>query len=140
MFDPATFASTQITEAFEEDYTPLEDGEYSATIDSCEADVVGESQRAVLKVKFKISKPGSDADGVTVNDTIWLDVNDQGALESGKNKNIQLGRFLAAVNLNGKPWGVEKLMGLSCIIRTQQEEDRRDPTKVWPRVKGYARG
>ena len=109
-FDPELFQNTTQEAEFSTEEIPVPEGEYNAAIASVKPRQGGDS--VMLDLFWKIDSPGiEDADGRMSKQTIFLDINDGGQLDFGKGKNVQLGRLLAALNLNGKPWTPQGLKG-----------------------------
>lgn len=118
MFDPQAFMNTTVEEEFKTKRELIPAGEYMCQVENVEARVVGEANRPILSVQMSIINTGDEAiDGRRLYHTIWLDLDEQGNLMSGANKNIGLGQFLAAVGLNGKPWSPGQLIGT--VVTTQ---------------------
>ena len=56
-------------------------------------------------------------DEPTARQTIWLDVNEQGGLVFGKNKNVSLGKLRDALGQNtGAPWSPTHLIGQPATV------------------------
>ena len=71
-------------------------------------------------------------DKVVVSKQIILDVTPNGAIDTGKNKNIELGRLRAAAGQNdGQPWSVGHLRGAGPMMVKVVHVDfeRKDKTK-----------
>lgn len=114
-FDPDTFLNQEVTGANEVKYTPVPIGEYTAFIDDLTMDSYEEQPILVLhyailseelKAKLGLEKP-------TVQDRIFLDMNEDGSIAFGPNKNVRLGRVREAVDQNNpkKKWNFNMLRG-----------------------------
>ena len=71
-------------------------------------------------------------DKVVVFKQFILDIDENGALDTGKNKNIDLGRVQTAVGQqNDKPWSISKLRGAGPVMVKVVHIDfeRKDKTK-----------
>jgi hypothetical protein len=134
-FDPETFMQQTVDAPLETEFTLIPTGEYIATIDDFTSD-------AFEKIDFEYKKgsragqPGTmtkfncpfviqdDAvkaelarDKVTMYKQLILDVADDGGLDFGKNKNIDLGRIRAAVGQNDPgPWSIANLRGAGPVM------------------------
>lgn len=114
-FDPDVFLNQEVTGANEVKYTPVPIGEYSAFIDDLTMDSYQDQPILVihyaiiseeLKATLGLEKP-------TVQDRIFLDMNPDGSLAFGINKNVKLGRVREAAGQNNekKKWNFNQLRG-----------------------------
>lgn len=114
-FDPDTFLNQEVTGSNDVKYTPVPIGEYKAFIDDLGMDSYNDQPILVLsyallddnlKEKLGLEKP-------TVQDRIFLDMNEDGSIAFGPNKNIRLGRVREAVDQNNpkKKWNFNMLRG-----------------------------
>lgn len=118
MFNPEEFMQTQVQDEFETKRSLIPEGEYLVRIDSIEAKTVGAANRPVLSLTLALTNTGDgDLDERRLWHTIWLDIDERGALMSGSNKNIGLGQLLTALDLNGKPWSPAELNGQVVMIQ-----------------------
>ena len=108
-FNPETFLFTETTSSFETAVVPVPVGEWSAIIKSIKPRVLSDG-RGVLDVYWIVLdeevKAELDMAEPMVRQSIWLDLDDNGNLADGKNKNVQLGQLRDAVSQNrkGQPW------------------------------------
>lgn len=134
MFNPEEFMNTQVSgEEFETKRSLIPAGEYTVTIENLEAKTVGERNLPILSVRYKIvNSDNPEVNDRAIFDTVWLDVDDNGNLMRGPDKNLKLGQLLEAVGLNGKPWSPGMLQGQVIMVqvtqsfnkRTEEEENR----------------
>lgn len=122
-FDPAVFESTVYEEANETKTTPLPEGDYVSIIEAAKVTPVGRKDGStvpVLRVTHQLQDLTPDVlelmggrDKVTVQQTIWLDLNEKGSLAFGPNQNVGLGRLREAAGCNkpGKPFSIQDLAG-----------------------------
>jgi len=78
-----------------------------------------------------------NSDEITVyHQGIFLDLTDQGGLDMGKGKNVDLGRLRDAVGQNAKPgWKFTDLIGAGPVmVKIVHEKDQNDDTKKYARV------
>lgn len=119
-FDPDTFLNQEVTGQNEVKYTPVPIGEYQAYIDDLSMDSYEDQPILIvhyallseeLKATLGLEKP-------TVQDRIFLDMNEDGSLAFGINKNVRLGRTREAVNQNDpkKKWNFNMLRGAGPVM------------------------
>lgn len=119
-FDPNVFLNQEIKGANEVKFTPVPIGEYSGYIDDIAMDeydgqpiliVTYALISEALKKELGLEKP-------TVQDRVFLDVDEAGALAFGINKNVRLGRIREAVgqNAQGKKWNMNMLRGAGPVM------------------------
>lgn len=127
MFDPQAFMQTEVQgEQFDTERTPVEPGEYPVLIEECEAKTLGTDNIPALALRLKIVNTGDDnLDGKNLYHTIWLDLDERGALMSGANNNIGLGQLLAALDLNGKPWKATQIPGNVVLVQVRHRVDKK---------------
>lgn len=135
MFDPETFMNQVIDQPLETEFQSVDPGEYVATIDDFTSEAFEQIHFEYKKgaragtpgVMTKLTLPfviQDDAvkqtlglDKVVVNKQIILDVQDNGDLDWGTNKNLDLGRIRAAVGQNDPgPWSISNLRGAGPVM------------------------
>jgi hypothetical protein len=135
MFDPETFMSQIIDQPLETEFLMVPQGEYTATIDDFTSEAFEQIHFEYKKgpragtpgVMTKFTLPfviQDDAvktelgrDKLVVYKQLILDVGDDGGLDWGKNKNIDLGRIRAAVGQNDPgPWSIGNLRGAGPVM------------------------
>jgi hypothetical protein len=114
-FNAEAFLSTEVEGIGETEYTPIPEAEYSAVIKEVKADSTPKGS-PLLEIIWIIDDQGVrdllGSDEPTVRQTVWLDINEMGVLEFGKNKNIVLNRLRDALGQNdGKPWKATDMLG-----------------------------
>lgn len=135
-FDPNSFVNTQFEGDLPTEYTPIPEAEYRAVVDKVEPDVTPQGS-PLLRLTWVIDAEGNDeAHQRPVNQTLWLDLTESGALDRGPNKNVQLGRVLKAFNLHGKPWNAGMFTGMVATIKVGTRVDKQNPERVYNDVKG----
>lgn len=118
-FDPDTFLNQEVTGSSEVKYTPVPIGEYQAYID--ELEMSSYNDQPILQVTYAILneelKASLGMEKPTVRDSIFLDVNPDGSLQFGINKNVKLGRLREAVNQNNpkEKWNFNRLRGMGPV-------------------------
>jgi hypothetical protein len=142
-FNPDTFLSTETQSANATTYVPVPEGEHQAMIKTIKPRVLTDG-RAVLDVTWAVDSDEARAEtGMaepTVRQTLWLDTTEQGGLDFGKGKNVQLGRLRDALgqNQSGKPWAPGMLVGGVAKIKVAHSIDKRDGETINADVKAVA--
>ena len=149
-FNPEQFEQTAIDGANQETFINVSDGDYPAYIESTEfrelQDSSPEQPRVVADITWVI--PDDDLaeelglDEIKVRQGIFLDLEPQTfAIQFGTNKNVNLGRLRAALDLNdpGTPFSWSDLIGKAATITVVQEAARNDPTQMYSRVRGISK-
>lgn len=142
-FDPDQFLTAEQQQALEDKYTPIPEGEYQAMVINNPdnenqqikvRDIVPERGRRagetiyVLDVPCQIDAPGDElAHGKVVRYSAFLDINEAGSLETGPNRNVQLGALRTAVGQNdaNKPWKPMDLEGQVLRIKVEHDKEGR---------------
>jgi len=138
-FDPDSFMNSEVEEALSTEYVPIPEGDYQAVIDKATPKVTPNGN-ALIEVHWKIDAPGvDDAHEKTVRQAIWLDITGSGALETGKGKNVALGRLREALSQNvpGQRWNPGMLEGNVAKIKVKQRAG--DDGAIYTDVKGVAK-
>lgn len=140
-FDPDLFMNQQTTEASSTQYVPIPVGEYMAVIKEVKAGTAGD--KPVLNVTWKIDDQGvRDETGLeepSVRQTLWLDLTPGGGLDSGKGKNVGLGKLREALGQNtpGQPWSPGMLVGQVAMVQVGHRSGK-EPGEVYADVKAVA--
>lgn len=141
-FDPEAFMRQETTEQNETRFEPVPEGEFVAMVDdlvirnpkdSVIADISWEIKDEELRARLGMD----DSRKILVRQSIFLDVEESGALSFGPNKNVQLGKLRSALGQNesGQPWSFEMLKGAGpAKIKVIQDPDKNDPETIWNRV------
>jgi hypothetical protein len=148
-FDPNAYMAMTTNDSFETSFTPIPESEYPAVVDSVKVDVVkfkdkatgAEEQRLVCRLIWSILddavKAAMGMSKVTVRQDIFIDLAPTGQFESGKNRNIDLGRVREALGLNSGPFSLQMLSGQGPVyLKVTQRPDKDDSTKIYNDVKG----
>lgn len=138
-FNPDVFMNTEVSEANSTTVTPVPEGTFLASIKSIKPRVLTDG-RPTLNVGYIVdSDEAREVTGMAepmVYQTIWLDVTEQGTLDFGKGKNVQLGRLRDAVqqNQSGKPWAPGMLVGAVLQVKVTHSIDKRDNETIQANV------
>ena len=140
-FDPDLFLGSEVEGEFETSYQRVPPGEYPGVIDDVKVRKVDtkDGPRAVMDVTWLILdeevKKETELERPTCRQGMFLDVNDQGGLDRGKNKNVAVGRLLEALGMNnGKAWNPEGLKGLPATVRIEHKPNADDPENPYANV------
>lgn len=140
-FDPEMFMNTSTTDANDTQFRPVSEGEYQAAIDTVTPRMAGD--KPVLEVKWAVdsdqAREETGMDKPTVKQTIWLDLTPGGGLDSGKGKNVSLGKLREALGQNspGRPWSPGMLVGQVAMIKVGHRTGS-EPGQVFADVKAVA--
>lgn len=121
-FDPNVFLNQEVSGANETKFTPIPEGEYQGYIDDVGLDSYQDQPVLVLTYALldNDGKLGKllNSDKPTVQDRIFLDMNDDGSIAFGPNKNIRLGKVREAVSQNDpkKKWNFNMLRGAGPVL------------------------
>lgn len=138
-FDPNTFMNTEVTESNATTYTPVPEGEFTASIKSVTPRVLTDG-RAVFDLQWIVDdEQARNETGMAepmVRQTLWLDITESGGLDFGKGKNVGLGRVREALDQNqsGKPWAPGMMVGGVAKIKVTHSIDKRDNVTVQANV------
>jgi hypothetical protein len=148
-FNPEVFLNQQNTKTLETNYTAIPADEYMAVIEKVEADITKKTQSPFLRVKFKLI--GDKAEELkarlgfrdpSVSQMYMLDLDSNGSLDDGPNKNVRLGQLRSAAGQNnpGEPWAPRSLEGAGPFrVQVGQRPDDDDPNKIYNDVKSVAK-
>lgn len=137
-FDPDQFMQTETNDVNETTYTPIPEDEYQGVIKALESNITSGGS-AVLNITWIIDdeevRNFTGMPEPTCRQSVWLDVNDNGALETGPNKNIGLGRLRDALGQNdGSPWSPNMMNGQVARVMVKQTPNKDDPTIIYSNV------
>ena len=140
-FDPDLFLGGEIAGGFATSYARVPAGEYSAMIDDVKVRKVNtdDGEQAVMDVTWLILdeevKKDTELERPTCRQGFFLDINEKGGLERGKNKNVGLGRMLEALGMDqGDKWSPAGLKGSLATIRVEHKPNKDDPENPYANV------
>lgn len=141
-FDPSTFMNTEVAGEMETTYTPIPAADYSANVDEIDVRQITTDQgnAVVLDVTYLIHAPDLAAEmgmeRLTVRQGIFLDIEPNGAIALGANKNVKLGRLREALGQNAPgPWNFQMLVGAGPLtITVSTKPSPKDETVVYNNV------
>lgn len=149
-FDADAFMNTQVDAPMATQLQGVPEGEYVAMVgdfDSTAFKTVDtkNGQRAVLDIPFVIQdealKQRLNRDTIIHRETYWLDMTPQGQLDTGPDKNVNLGRLRDALGQNGSgPWSPAMLRNMGPVrIAIKTRSDKNDPEKKYTGISKYAK-
>lgn len=150
MFDPDAFLSGTVDQEMDTSIPPIPEGNYKAIVEEVGARESGEYKLLDVTYELLEGEMGEGLDEIkeqlgrkklTVRQSIFLDVDESGAIAIGDGKNIGLGRLREAAgqNRSGQPWSPLMLKGVGpLVIGVTQRPDKNDETKVYNDVRRVA--
>lgn len=122
MFSADEFLNLEVSDANSTQFVPVPAGEYVAVVDEVKARQWKNKddptkQGMAVDVTWLIDDANVKAllerDKVTVKQGVMLDLNDNGGIDTGKGKNVTLGRLREATGLNdpGRAFSFSQLKG-----------------------------
>lgn len=143
-FDPTSFLQQTMTDtAFATSRTPIPEGEYTAVIDDVKARSTNNGQ-ILVDVSWNVidealrTKMGRTGDQkLFARQSVFLDLDANGKLLGGEDKNVDLGKIRKAVgqNIAGQAWGPLMLKGAGpATIRIKQKPNEDNPEEPFVNV------
>lgn len=148
-FDPASFLMQETEDQMDTQFILIPAGEYPAMIQA----VAARQQQnpndpavvwTILDITYVIDDQGvreeTGQDTPTIRQSLFLDLLDTGKLDTGKGKNVNLGRLREATGLNqpGQAFSFGALVGQACVVAVSHTPDKKDPEIVYANVKKVA--
>jgi hypothetical protein len=136
-FDPDTFLGQETDQIMDTHFKPVPEGEYTAMIDTVVAKEVNDSP--VLDITYVILdeavKVEMNSERVSVRQSIFVEMEDDGRIALGDNKNVKLGKLREALGQNSGIWSPRKLAGAGPVkIKTVNKPDKIDPETIYSNV------
>lgn len=80
-------------------------------------------------------------DFTRIRHSIGIDLSENGAIDMGKGKNIQLGRLREATgqNVSGQPWTPASLNNAMVKVKVSQEPNPKDPEIKYNRIDAFGK-
>jgi len=140
-FNPDTFLDTDVKADFSDKYVPIPPGRYIATIDEAPPIVRMTKDGPVVNIKFVIDDPEL-TERLNIRNpsavmSIWPDLESDGSLSVGVNKNVKLGRLRAALGQNDakRAWNWNHLRGAGpVLVDVYSQTSDKDPGMVYNKV------
>lgn len=153
-FDPAQFLDMQVNEANDTERFLVPAKEYLAVVGSKEGvdvkirnwnkrddpSTAGVAADILWEIQDEEVKKAAGRDIVKVKQGLMLDVTDNGGLDMGKGKNVDLGLLRTAVDLNqkGTAFSFRALHGRMARVVVSHRVDKDDPEKVYAEIRKVA--
>lgn len=149
IFDPASFLMQETSDQMDTQFILIPAGEYPAMI----KDVAARQQQnpndpailwTILDVTYAIDDAGvreeTQLPEPTIRQSIFLDLSEDNKLDTGKGKNVNLGRLREAVGLNqpGQAFSFGALVGQACVVAVKHTPDKKDPEITYANVNKVA--
>ena len=135
VFNADAFLNTEITGEMDTKMIPIPDGDFNAQVAKVAFREVTQKdgvKRAIMDVTWDIIDEGvkkeTKLEKPMARQSVFLDLNEQGGLDMGKGRNIQLGRLREAVgqNRSGKAWSPANLTGQMAVVSIKQRIEGED--------------
>lgn len=130
-FDPEQFKHVEIEGSMDTEIIPPDEGVYTATVDNWNV-TGGTSQKGNDWARLDVTWELDDADGtqqaktgrdkITARQSIFLDLTDEGNIDTSKGRNVQLGRLREALGLNDGRFAFDMLDGQQAKVLTENVE------------------
>lgn len=142
-FDSETFMNREVTGVLETRYPTIPEGTYPGMIDSVRVheETSAKGTFHICDIQWLMHDEGLKAkmetDRILAKQSIFLDVDSNGAILFGPGKNIKLGQVREAVKQNdGKSWSFNRLVGAGpCDVTIGiHVPDTSDPDTKYNRV------
>jgi len=133
-FDPDVFLTATLTEANSTQSIPVDAGEYPAIAEEVETrpwqGKKDPSKSGIsLDIQWNIDSAEQrqklGREKVIVRQSIMIDLNESKGIDTGKGKNVRLGRLREAVGLNtpGQPFNFLMLKGKAAKVKVEQRPE-----------------
>lgn len=130
-FDPEAFKHVTFEEPLDTEIVPPDEGVYNAKVYNWDLRG-GTSEKgndwAMLQITWELEdQDGSQAqktgrDTVTARQSLFLDLTDDGKMDTSKGQNVRLGRLREALGLNDRPFSFDMLMGQQAKVNVRHRE------------------
>lgn len=142
-FDVEALLETQIEGSLSTSRDPIPEGDYTGVVDDIKARTItmrDGDEKVIVSVMWNIDDAEVAAelgvDNLRCKQDLWVDLTDEGGLDLGKGKNIDLGRLREALGQNGdRAWTFQHLVGKTATLEIIQVPDKDDPDTIYNRVK-----
>lgn len=149
VFNADTFLSSSITGANDTKFTPVPEAEYKAYVDDLKVREFEDKQKnekvpvldVILLIPDEKVAQLLGVEKVTVTDSMFIELDEQGNIAFGLNKNIRLGQLRDAVGQNDpkKAWSPMMLKGMGPIMIKVVHGKENEQGQKFPRVQRYAK-
>lgn len=142
MFDPESFLHNEVEGQMDTKVTPVPEGEYPGVAIDVKARNINEY--AVMEVTWQIDDPEFEKiigrNPARVRQSVFLDLMENGSLDLGSGKNVQLGKLRDALNQNNpdQAWSPSAIIGNSATVLVTHRSDPKNPDNVYDQVSRVA--
>ena len=155
-FDADAFMNTQVDAPMATALSGVPEGEYVSMIGDFDSSAFktinytgkdgGQVTRQVLEIPFVIDdatlKAQLGREQIVHRESFWLDFDANGRLDTGPDKNVNLGKLRECLgqNVAGQPWSPSMLRNMGPVrIVIKTRADKRDPEKKYTNITKYAK-
>lgn len=122
-FDPNLFVQATVEGELSTQYIPIPEGEFTGVVKEIKGRLAKES--AILDVYWVVDDASvreiTGMEEPTVRQSIFLDITENGTLDLGTGRNVQLGRLRAALGQNtGSSWSPNNMVGQVAMLTISQ--------------------
>jgi len=125
-FNPDTFLTEEQNVILETEFTAIPEGDYDGIIKDIKPDTTPKGSHLLAVTWLIDSEEVREHTGMpepTCRQTIWLDLDENGKLAGGSNKNIGLGKLRDALGQNdGSPWSPSMLLGQPAYVHVAPDK------------------
>lgn len=144
-FDASKFLEQSTDKAMQTSMSPCPEGEYLAQVEKVEAFPVKDREtQQVRSDAFRLQLTWDildqellesiDRKGITVRQSIFIDLDEDGSFADGKDKNVSLGKLRDAVGQNSGSWTPSNLIGQQAVVKVTHRPNPQDDSQVYAQV------
>lgn len=149
-FDASKFLEQSTDKAMQTSMSPCPEGEYLAQVEKVEAFPVKDREtQQVRSDAFRLQLTWDildqellesiDRKGITVRQSIFIDLDEDGSFADGKDKNVGLGKLRDAVGQNSGSWTPSNLIGQQAVVKVTHRPNPQDDSQVYAQVSAVTR-
>lgn len=142
-FNPDNFLHQTTREELSTKRVVLPEGDYTGVVEKVEAGATPKGT-PYLELTWAIEHPELESEiGRTksiARQTIWLDLTASGDLDTGKGRNVGLGRLREAIgqNKSGEAWAPSMIEGAAATVKIKHRADKNDAELKFEEVKAVS--
>lgn len=148
VFDPQSLLDQTVEGELSTRTDPLPPDDYIARVDKLEIRKLegkdGKEDRMILTVFWAITETDKlmaldpPRENFTCRQDVWLDVTPAGTIDTGRGKNVSLGRLYEALGLNEGNRTLRAIQGNVAVIRTGIRTSKDNPEDQFTEVKAVS--